>query len=244
MKRIISMSPAILSLLLGVMAVACSDKKGDDDIEPGYGGRTTALVTYEGTQDVQYGEETGYVSLFTYYGEDGMESRCRSTVETRLPQTLDKGQRMVIAYTNTVEHYPSYPMGPLNVMSYVLVPTVHVKNVSHEEAVANNAEMCLFYENGKVSMYRTGYYINLNIYMPNYTGRKYTLYADEETVGTEMPELYLSTEAKGEGQGYVSKTLISLNITDVWRDATVLGVKLHVNNTGGDEQKIFRIMKY
>lgn len=235
----------MLSLLLGVIAVACSDKKGDDDIEPGYGGRMTALVTYDGTQNVQYGEETGYVSLFTYYGEDGMESQCRSTVETRLPQTLAKGQRMVIVYTNKEQNQPgNYPSGPLNVMSYVLVPTTEVKVVSHEEAVANDAEMCLFYENGKVSMYRTGYYINLDIYMPNYSGREFTLYADEETVGTEMPELYLSTEAKGEGQGYVSKTLVSLNITDVWRDPTVMGVKLHVNNTGGNEQKVFQIMKY
>lgn len=232
---------AALALFMAIAAVSCS-KTTNDGEEPE--NRTVALVTYDGTQDVQYGDETGYVSLFTYYGENGTESQFRSTVETRLPQTLQKGQRMVVAFAATPQNYPGYPTGSIDIKSYVLVPTSGVKIVSHDEAIANNAELNLFFDGGKVSMYRTGYYLNLDVYMPNFTEREFILMADEATVNTEMPDLYLSTVAKGEGLGYVSKTLVSLNLYNVWRNPVVMGVKLHVNNSAGNEQKTFTITKY
>lgn len=239
-KQIISGCFATLLLFWGT--TACNSSSSNDDDEAG---KMVALVTYEGFEKVNYEDGEGYVSTFTYYGQDNeVESSCRSTYDTRLPQSIAKGQRMVISYTFTGNNYSPYPAGTLNVMRYVLVPTVYLKDVSHDEAIATNAPMKLFYEGSKASIYRTGNYINLNIYMPNFPEREYSIVADETTLSSNMPDLYISTAEKGAGQGYTSKTLVSFDITSVWRNPVVTGVNVHINNTGGNEQKVFQFMKY
>ena len=224
-------------------ATSCSDD--DDNIGDPSTGRMVALVTYTGTRDVTLSDGTTYVSTFEYVGTDNIATSCYSSVDSRIPTDVVAGQRMVISYTNsgTGSGSNNIPAGEITLLSYVLVPTPSVTVAPQEEAVANNAEMPLYYPAGNPSINRTGNYINLEVYMPYYSEREFTIVADESTLATSTPHLYASTQAKGAPQGVKSVTLVSFDISEVWRDPSVTGVVLHVNNTAGAQTE-FEFSKY
>lgn len=222
---------------------SCVDN--DDDNTTGGGARTFALVTYTVTETILMGDGgNGYVSTFAYYGADNTAANCRSTYETRLPKDVaEAGQRMVIGYTLNNSNSTPYPSGAINVMSYVLVPTISLQTGTHEEATANNAPMAIYNVQGQPSINRTGNYINLEIYMPYFADREFSIIADESTLSTDTPELYISTKEKGQGSGTTAVQMASFEITDVWRNPSVTGVKIHVNNTAGNQLQVFEFKK-
>ena len=242
MKQILATTLTAVALIITMTAVTSCVNNNDG---PNGGGRMVALVTYTGSETVQLSDgSTNRVSGFTYYGADNTVSTCRTTVETRLPETVvNPGQRMVIGYTFSGDNYQPYPAGTINLMSYVLVATSTVETVSHETAVGNNAEMPLYYEGSQPAISRTGNYINLEAVLQYYSQREFTIFADESTLDTAMPELYVSTVEKGDAQGVKGRTMASFDISPIWRDPSITGVKVHINNTAGDRRQEFEFRK-
>ncbi len=240
--RMLTALTLITAISLAAAMSSCVGGNGDD---PNGNGRTFALVTYTGPETVTLDDgSTNTVSGFTFYDDDNTVSTCRSTVESRLPENAAKpGQRMVIGYTFTGSNYAPYPAGTINLMSYVLVTTAVVETVSHETAVANDAEIELYYSGQQPAINRTGNYINLEAIMQYYPEREFSILADETTLDTSMPDLYISTTEKGIPQGVKSRTMASFDISTIWRNPSISGVKIHIKNTGGNLQQEFIFRK-
>lgn len=240
-KRIIS--PALLAAAILCLATACID--GDDNDFTGIDGVRTALVTYSGETNVEMTDgTTGYVSAFAYYGADNTVSTCRTTVETHLPdKAASIGQRMVITYTQLGGNTQQYPTGTIELKSYTLVPTIALQTVSHETAIGATAEMPLIYYGMQPGLNRTGNYINLEVQLPVYTEREYVIYADETTLQNAMPDLYISTNPKGQSQGLKALQIASFDISEIWRNPSVTGVSIHINNTAGTRQQVFEFLR-
>lgn len=208
--------------------------------------QSTNLVTYTGNETIvtDNPDNPGYVSTFTYYGVDNVVATSRTTYETRLPKDAAKpGQRMMISYTLNNSNATPYPSGVINLKSYRLIPTAQVENAPHEKAIANNAEMPIYYIGNQPEISRTGNYINLQTRLRNYTEREFTILADESTLSSDMPDLYISTTPKGTDTGIISVEMASFDITEVWRNPAINGVRIHINNTANDKQNIFEFKK-
>lgn len=231
--------------IAAVMAVgsltACNDSDSDPNINQN---GNIALVTYTGnSQRTLPNGDNVTVSNFDYYGTDNTVTSAYTTTESKIPTDLIRsGQRMVITYIPSTEG-TIYPQGEIDLKRYVVVPTATMTVESHDKAIANNAEMTLYYENRQPSINRTGNFINLQIYMPFYEEREFTIVADESTLETSIPELYISTAIKGTGGGITSVTLASFDISTVWHNPAYTGVRVHINNIGGDQQKVFEFNK-
>lgn len=235
-------SMAIASIVAFGCFTACNDSDSDSNINQN--GAFTALVTYTGNlQHTLANGEHVTVSNFEYYDTDNTVAAAYTTAESKIPDDLFRsGQRMVITYI-PVTGSTRYPQGEIDLKRYVVVPTATLTYDDHDKAIANNAEMTLYYENRQPSINRTGNYINMEIYMPYYEEREFSIVADESTLESSTPDLYISTTIKGNGGGVKSKTLASFDISSLWHDPSCTGVRIHINNNGGDQQKVFTFNK-
>lgn len=232
---------AIASIVALGCFTACNDSKSDPNInQSGF----TALVTYTGNlQHTLANGEHVMVSNFEYYDTDNTVSAAYTTPETKIPDDLFRsGQRMVITYIPATEG-TRYPQGEIDLKRYVVVPTATLTYDEHDKAIANNAEMTLYYVNRQPSINRTGNYINMEIYMPYYEEREFSIVADESSLETSIPDLYISTAIKGTGGGVIAVTLASFDISSLWHNPSYTGVRVHINNNGGDQQKVFTFNK-
>lgn len=247
MKIKIKIFNSIAAIVMAAVAMtALPSCNSDDDTDLIMTNPRLALVTYTGTRDVasQPGEMPTYVSTFDYYGTDGASSSCYTTVQTRIPSDLVKpGQRMVIGYSLVNGGSSLIPSGEIELKKYVLVNTVALTYGDHLQATAANAEMPLYYEGSTPSINRTGNYINLEAIMQYYPEREFSILADETTLDTSMPDLYISTTEKGIPQGVKSRTMASFDISTIWRNPSISGVKIHIKNTGGNLQQEFIFRK-
>ena len=95
-----------------------------------------------------------------------------------------------------------------------------------------------------LSAWRTGTWLNFRVRLPySKEPRVFSLMADEATLSTEWPEVYLAhimdpDEADGHDRGYYA----SFDISSLWLDEKVKGIVLHVNNSNLDKH-IFTFAK-
>lgn len=147
------------------------------------------------------------------------------------------GCRMLIAYTLD-ENRVYGESGPINLRQAALVYESTVTEVPADEAKAANAPIPL------LTMYRTGKYINLQARLATAEGRTFRIVADESTVDTDMPHLYITTEVPdGSIPGYDATVTASLSIAPIWDRPSVRGVKIHVNNTNNIYHQEFEFLK-
>lgn len=147
------------------------------------------------------------------------------------------GCRMLIGYTLD-ENRVYGESGPINLRQAALVYESTVATVPADEAKAANAPIPV------LTMFRTGKYINLQARLTTAEGRTFRILADESTVDTDMPHLYITTDVpEGVAPGYEVTATASLSIAPIWDKPSVRGVKIHVNNTGNIYHQEFEFLK-
>lgn len=215
---------ALIALISIPTFVSCL---GND--EPGQTGReVTALVTFEGNYDSR--------ARFTFVPEGDAETKSY-IADKALPDDLVRGQRMIIRFVELGTVSNGY-ITSISLRAYNTIPTSSVKIVDTETAVAANAEI---YVN---AINRTGKFINLEAYVKNYPERDYTIYADENTVNNEMPDLYITTTTNGDYTGIKNTDIASFDISMVWSRIDCKGVRIHINNTNtAPTKKVFEFKK-
>lgn len=239
-EKIRKISAAIIFAAFIILAVSsCVDD--DDPIDTS---GVIALATYEQTTsapDANGG--VSYTSTFTYYGPDDSAPTILIAAANIDQNMLKPGQRCIIEFTPSNYSNPT-ASGQITLIRYKGVPTTSVTTASTETAQAANAAINLWYVNGQPSLSRTGKYINVEAYMPFVDSRTFSIVADEATINTAMPDLYLTTSATGTPQGYNQTILGSIDIQSVWGRPEVEGVRLHINNTNPTyQQKVFEFKK-
>lgn len=94
-----------------------------------------------------------------------------------------------------------------------------------------------------MTLYRSGEYLNLMAQLPATSGKRtFSLVADPATLNTDIPVLYLTTQADTE-QGFNRKTVASLSLAPVWNISTCRGVKVALNNTNNVYERELLFMK-
>jgi len=239
-ERIRKISAAIIFTALAMIsASSCVDN--DDPIDTS---GVIALATYEQTtSNTDANGGLAYTSTFTYYGPDDAAPTILIAAANVDQSMLKPGQRCIIEFTPSNYSNPT-ASGQITLIRYKSVPTTSVTTAPTETAQAANAAINLLYVNGQPSLSRTGKYINVEAYMPFIDGRTFSIVADEATINTAMPDLYLTTSAIGTSQGYNQTILGSIDIQPVWNRPEVEGVRLHINNTNPTyQQKVFEFKK-
>jgi hypothetical protein len=209
----------------------------DDDNNPVNPTAPTALVTFIGNRTSGTAENSVTRSYFELLTTENHAFTLYSTAETALQgEKYKDGQRMVLTYQPT-QGQGVLADGEVQIMrAPVLVWTSEVETATTEEAQAANAPMHV------MAINRTGNYINLEARLPYYTEREYSILLDESTAGSDMPELYVTTTAKGYPQGTTTSDIASFDITTVWRNPAISGIKIHINNTGSTQQ-VYNFLK-
>ncbi len=238
--RIRNISAAIIIAALAMISASSCVDNDDPTVVSG----VIALATYEQTTSAPNANGgVSYTSTFTYYGPDDSAPTILIAAANIDQSNLKPGQRCIIEYTPANYANPT-ASGQITLIRYKGVPTSSVTTASTETAQAANAAINLLYINGQPSLNRTGKYINVEAYMPIVEGRTFSIVADEATLNTAMPDLYLTTSATGTPQGYSQTELGSIDIQSVWGRPDVEGVRLHINNTNPSyQQKIFEFKK-
>lgn len=226
---------AIVALLSTTLLL--SSCISDNDNEPYNPSSVTALVTYTGNRTSGAAEQSVTRSYFELLTTDGNIYSLYTTPETALKEDQFKsGQRMWISYQPTGNN-PVLASGEVTLInSPIPVSTSDVITATTEEAKAANAPMYV------VNINRTGNYLNLETRLTYYSDREFSILLDESTAGSDMPELYVTTVEKGTPQGITQNVFASFNITSIWRNPAISGIKVHINNTGSSRQ-VFEFMK-
>ncbi|MCM1292464.1 MAG: hypothetical protein NC111_00700 [Bacteroides sp.] len=218
----------------------------DNDDDNGYGGDisgVTALVTFQGTVASPTADGSiQRISTFTYYPV-GNGQPSTFTAVGAVDSDIQIGRRCILEYI-PVDYSNPTASGNVTLIRCRPIATSEVQLVDAATAQAANAPIALARTGGNWEINRTGYYINLIANMPVYSDRKFLIYADESTVDTQTVELYLTTEAEGEPTGVTQSVMGSIDITQVWRNANVERVNIHINNsTLSNAQSVFTFEK-
>lgn len=165
--------------------------------------------------------------------QDGDSPEVILTSEISLANT-DAGTRMLIMYAN--EDNLPYASGPVELLGASRVTQGPLK--PELDPLWDTTPVYL------LSVWRTDTWLNFRVRLPYSTEpRVFSLMADQTTLGSEWPEVYLAHimdpgETLGHDRGYYA----SFDISSVWLDENVKGIILHVNNSNLDKH-IFTIAK-
>lgn len=233
----------VSAAIISVCAIAITSCNTDSDYEPNQDG-VIAIMTYNGTTQSS-GSEGGanFLTTFTYYGLNDTETSTLYAQSTTnmYPSSLKAGDRVVLTYLPQDFSNPTMS-GPITVVRLIQLPTTEVEVVSSTEAQSNNKGINLVFaatnnENGDIVMQpaltRTGPYINIEAYMPYISDRKFILKADESTLSSSRPVLYMTTEAAMPESGIKQNTIGCINIGRIWSTATD-GITIKIKNTNRD----------
>ncbi len=97
------------------------------------------------------------------------------------------------------------------------------------------------------AMWRTGTYINLRckiLWAPE--PRRYWLEADSNTLNREMPDLYVAhviPDSTNRAAAYMALNYASFDISPIWENPDVKGVKIHINNSNLTNKQEFIFTK-
>ncbi len=222
-----------LTFLLSLLAItltSCldSDKEKDGDSTTIYQNFVT-FKGYNANQSVfeyQTVDDSPMITLTSdtpLYGEQGKD--------------IEIGTRLLIVYTME-DGYVYGKSGKILLRSARYAIQASVTTAPHEQAIEANAPI------GVVSMARSGIYLNLQAIMPAVEGRKFKIIADESTLDTDMPHLYVTTEVpENVEEGINANSFVSFNIADVWNKESARGVTVHVNNSANIYQTEFEFLK-
>lgn len=214
------LSLMLVALVSATISTSCIN---DDDSN---GITYSNLVTYTGN--------IGTNAYFEFIGEN--DAKPVTLHANRILGSIDEGQRLVIVYTLEDENQYGKD-GYIDLITYTTVPTSSVQTVTTSEAQAANEAMYLN------AIARTGKYINIDARLPRIEGRTFSILADEATVDTDMPELYITTKAPEGNTGLNESTLASFDISSIWNMPSVRGVKIHVNDINPSGKKIYEFNK-
>lgn len=194
--------------------------------------------------------ETVYGDIVTYMGSTNDRSNFEFQVVNSSPlvhlyanlkitdngKEIPTGTRMYITYSqpNNRKYGTDGQIELRNVQS---VYNASVTSVPAAEATQQASPIAV------IAMVRSGYYINMSATLPVINGRKFTIKADETTLGNDFPDLYLDTEAENDPTTYNATYLTSFNIASVWNLSNVQGVNIHVNNDNIPGKKVFTFKK-
>lgn len=89
------------------------------------------------------------------------------------------------------------------------------------------------------TIYRTGEFINLTASMPELSGRKYFLRADEATLDADTVRVYLSTSVPEEKPSYNSTQTVSVDISPIWDIPTLRAISVEVENSNNPNRTKF-----
>ncbi len=239
MKQLRNLTMAALLALSTITVTSCVS---NDNGGPDTNGKFTALVTYDYSVPATESGNTA-TAYYTYYGLNDAQPVIM-LAKYDMPSSIKKGQRCVIGF-NPADYSNPLAGGPVTVTRCLGISTTTVETAPTATAQAANAPINLLYTSGQPALSRTGNYINIEAYMPYVEDRTFTIVADEATVNTAMPDLYLTTTASQPTQGITNATLGSIDIQSVWRRPDVQGVRIHINNSNPNypEQKTFEFKK-
>lgn len=239
-RFILNLSAAAVIAVSATAICSCNSDSGYDPNESG----VIALVTYNGTtQSTGSGGQPNFVTTFTYYGlNDSEVSTLYAQSPTNMyPSTLHEGDRVVLTYQPQDYTRPTQS-GAITVVRLLELPTTEVQIVSSEAAQADNAGINLVFApaslgNGQTVMQpaltRTGPYINIEAFMPYVADRKFILKADESTLNSSRPVLYMTTTASTPSSGMSQNTIGCINISRIWSTAAD-GITIRIKNTNRD----------
>lgn len=214
------LSLILLALVSAIISTSCINDDNSNDIT------YSNLVTYTGN--------IGTNAYFEYQGEN--DAKPVTLYTNRILSGISEGQRMVIMYS--LENENQYGKdGYIQLLTYSSVPTVAVRTATTSEAQAANEPMYLY------AIARTGKYINIDANLPLIEGRTFSILADEATLHSEMPELYVTTKTPSGNTGLNESTLASFDISSIWNMADIRGVKIHVNDINPSGKKVYEFTK-
>lgn len=231
---------ALMAMFVSAIAVtACSDSdNGQPDVF------CTALVTYERSTPAPEGSVDNTATVyFTYYGEnDAMPTTL--TTKANMPSDMKQGQRCILSFIPNDFANPT-ATGTVKLVRCLNVATSSVQTAPAATAQAANAPINLLYTKGQPQLKRTGPYINVEAYMPYVEDRTFSIIADESTLQSNMPDLYLTTTASQPVHGITNTTIGSIDIQSIWRRLDIDGVRIHINNSNPNypDQTVFEFKK-
>ncbi|MCM1520141.1 MAG: hypothetical protein NC098_05090 [Lachnoclostridium sp.] len=206
-----------LSLLLITLMAILTGCINSDTIDGPVDMTTWDIATFEGND--------GQRAAFTVRkGDDSPEVTLVYPREIEM-ENLKAGDRVYIAYI-PVDNIP-YRSGEITLKSIARITQGGVEVAPFDPADGWDADPVYV-----VTIWRTGNFINIYCRLPYYTDpRRFGITADEATVGTACPQLYLNHQLPESINSFDRAYYASFDISDVWQLGTTLGVDLHVNNS-------------
>lgn len=207
----------ILSPVMIVLMAILTGCINSDTIDGSVDMTTWDIATFEGNVEQR--------ATFTVrQGDDSPEATLTYPREIEM-ENLSAGDRVYIAY-NPVDNVP-YRSGEITLKSISLITQGRVEVAPFDPADGWNADPVYV-----VTIWRTGDYLNIYCRLPYYTDpRRFGITADESTIGSAIPQLYLNHQLPEEVNSFDRAYYASFDISAVWRLGTTLGIDLHVNNS-------------
>lgn len=204
---------------LPVLSSCLSDKGHDGPVDMTY----TDIATFEGNINGK--------AQFTIRQVDDLPE-ATLIAQTALQFSSDDdptGKRMFIRYIP--ESNKPYTSGLVTLLSASTVNQSSTKIESIAEYPDWNRDKVYLY-----SVWRTGEYLNFNVSITyDSEPRVFCIVADESTVTTSYPDLYLVHIMKEVTDYHDRRYYASFDISEIWSRNDVLGVRLHVANSNLDK---------
>lgn len=217
------LTPVLFLMIMAVALPSCLDK--EDENTTIYQNIVT-FVRNGGDNRVyfeyQQVDDSPTVSLFTTGSID----------ESVVPA----GSRLLMRYTLS-DGMKYGESGQVSVLGLQQVTKSTITQAPTEEAKAANASIYL------VTFYRSGKYLNLVASLPLVEDREFLLVADESTVGTTNPVLYLTTTTASTNPGANTQYVASIDIENFWSAPTTEKLTVHINNTANPTYTKFDFTK-
>lgn len=207
----------MVAMLAAIMLTACRDDDGARNHDYMY----CDIVTVESASEADG-------TLFTMQRYDDSPLISYTDSKWVAPEKI-VGQRVLIYYYTESDR--PYESGE--------VKTVSVKQITNG-AVAGGDPTSPQWNADAVflnSIWRTGIYLNMRMRV-SYSAkpRYFALTADETTLNSEQPQLYLVHNLDGEPQSYMSEIYASFDLSFVWDKASCRSVCVHVFDSNRPEQ--------
>lgn len=172
------------------------------------------------------GNEEGRAVLLVRETSDAPEAKLRAD-RALTSDRLKAGDRTLITYTPANGAGNPYEPGDISLRQALIITNGTVTAAGRKEIEGLMSEGVYVY-----SMWRMGRYINLHCRLVySTTPRHFGLMADEATLDSEWPDVYLVHKLEEPTENHDRSYYASYDLGDVWERPTCKGVNIHVNNT-------------
>jgi len=221
MKHLISAPILLLSILIMILP-SCSDTND------GTGIPANAIFDM-----VTFSSQTPAGAVFTLQREQTSPELTLVAANQQVNTELFPiGCRMIIAYTN--DSGDINKSGNITLYGGGMVKNGKVEVKSAEETDNFHSDLVRL-----TSVWLTGNYLNFELQVDcTIEPTTYTIYADEATLDTDNPTLYLILKADDPGTSYWQQTYASFDISSIWLSgAERFTVVVNDNNFSGETTK-------